>query len=63
MPHIERLVIYSRDELNNGKKKISPRFFIGDVRDIDRLKMAFDGIDCVIHAAALKQVSTADIIQ
>ena len=68
MPHIERLVIYSRDELKqwemqqiyNEKDFPQLRFFIGDVRDLDRLKMALNGIDCIVHAAALKQVSTAE---
>ena len=68
MPNIERLVIYSRDELKqwemqqiyNEKDYPQLRFFIGDVRDFDRLKMALNGIDCIIHAAALKQVSTAE---
>ncbi len=68
MPQIKRIVIYSRDELKQWEmqqkypEKEYPqlRFFIGNVRDLDRLKMAFDGIDCVIHAAALKQVSTAE---
>ena len=36
------------------------RYFIGDVRDKDRLARAFDGVDYVIHAAALKQVPTAE---
>ena len=36
------------------------RYFIGDVRDYERLKSAFNGIDIVIHAAALKQVTTAE---
>ncbi len=64
-----RLVIYSRDELKQYEmKNVEPyrdmdclRFFIGDVRDKDRLSRALDGIDYVIHAAALKQVPTAEI--
>ena len=36
------------------------RFFIGDVRDKDRLMMAFDGVDVVVHAAALKQVPACE---
>ena len=64
----KRLVIFSRDELkqheisslNFIKKNIKKvRFFIGDVRDYDRLKVAFRDIDYVIHAAALKQVPTS----
>lgn len=64
----ERLVIFSRDEWKQKKmKEIFPkdkypeiRYFIGDVRDKDRLYRAFDGIDIVVHAAALKQVPTAE---
>ena len=66
---IKRLVIFSRDELKqfemsnsdpfkNYQNKI--RFFLGDVRDINRLRRAFHGIDIVIHAAALKQVPAAE---
>lgn len=65
-PDIKRLVVYSRDELKQfemsqqlaGYKSI--RFFIGDVRDQSRLRRAMEGIDVVIHAAALKQVPTAE---
>ena len=67
-PHIKRLVIFSRDELKqwemqqNFPEKSYPqlRFFIGDVRDKDRLKRALEGIDTVVHAAALKQVPAAE---
>lgn len=67
-PDIKRLVIYSRDELKQFEmaalypKKQFPqvRFFIGDVRDGERLKLACEGIDIIIHAAALKQVPTAE---
>ena len=64
----KKIIIYSRDELkqfemsNNippGKKNIF-RFFIGDVRDLARLKTAMENVDAVIHAAALKQVPTAE---
>ncbi|MGH6934194.1 MAG: UDP-N-acetylglucosamine 4,6-dehydratase (inverting) [Dongiaceae bacterium] len=63
-----RLVIFSRDEQKQWDmaQELSPqkygclRYFIGDVRDAGRLDMAMRGIDCVIHAAALKQVSTAE---
>lgn len=63
---ISRIVVYSRDELKQyemaesytGESRI--RFFIGDVRDADRLKRAFSGVDYVIHAAALKQVPAAE---
>ena len=67
-PNIKRLVIYSRDELKQYEMSqvFSPsdylglRYFIGDVRDGDRLKRALEGIDTVVHAAALKQVPTAE---
>ena len=65
---IKKIVIFSRDELKqsemikrfNDKEKIKLRFFIGDIRDKERVKRALDGIDIVIHAAALKQVPTAE---
>lgn len=67
-PDIRRVVIYSRDELKQFEMAQSYpssqfpnlRFFIGDVRDHDRLRLAMEGIDTVIHAAALKQVPTAE---
>jgi UDP-N-acetylglucosamine 4,6-dehydratase len=61
-----RIVIVSRDELKQHEMRTSGfddarlRFFIGDVRDIERLRRAFDGIDVVIHAAALKQVPACE---
>jgi UDP-N-acetylglucosamine 4,6-dehydratase (inverting) len=63
-----RVVIYSRDELKQFEmaQDLSPsrypsiRYFIGDVRDQERLKRAMEGIDTVIHAAALKQVPAAE---
>ena len=63
-----RLIVFSRDEakqhdmaLELGPEKFpSLRFFIGDVRDADRLEMAMRGVDYVIHAAALKHVPTAE---
>ena len=60
-----RVVIYSRDELKQfemAQEYDSPamRYFIGDVRDADRLCQAMEGIDVVIHAAALKQVPAAE---
>ena len=65
--NLKRLVIYSRDELKQYemeqkfyKHRNLLRFFIGDVRDKDRLKEAMRGIDIVIHAAALKQVPAAE---
>ena len=67
-PQVKRIVIYSRDELKQFElKQKYPaneypqlRFFIGDVRDSERLKKACEGIDVIIHAAALKQVDTAE---
>ena len=63
-----KIVIYSRDELKQFElKQKYPekdyhqlRFFIGDVRDGERLKRACEGIDVIIHAAAIKQVDTAE---
>ena len=67
-PEIKRLVIFSRDELKQYEmaQVFSPsrypgiRYFIGDVRDHDRLRRAVEGIDIVVHAAALKQVPAAE---
>ena len=67
-PAVERLVVYSRDELKQWElqqhypESLFPqlRFFIGDVRDRDRLRRALEGIDTVVHAAALKQVPAAE---
>jgi UDP-N-acetylglucosamine 4,6-dehydratase len=61
----KRLVIYSRDELKQFEMQQefntpAMRFFIGDVRDTPRLNQALNGIDYVIHAAALKQVPAAE---
>ena len=61
-----RIVIFSRDELkqlelrNYFKDDPRLRWFLGDVRDLERLKRAFHGVDFVIHAAALKQVDTGE---
>lgn len=66
-PH--RIIIYSRDEYKQSVMKAEyskkydmskVRFFIGDVRDKDRLYRAFEGVDYVIHAAAMKQVPTCE---
>src|SRR5437667_7198422 len=62
---IRALRIFSRDELKQwemGREMTDERlrFFIGDVRDKDRLYRAFDGVDVVVHAAALKQVPAAE---
>ncbi|HYF33894.1 MAG TPA: UDP-N-acetylglucosamine 4,6-dehydratase (inverting), partial [Prosthecobacter sp.] len=64
-PEVKRVVVYSRDELKQYEMAqrftdTRLRFFIGDVRDRDRLLHALTGIDTVIHAAALKQVPTAE---
>ena len=60
-----RIAIFSRDELKQYELKqqwggdARVRFFLGDIRDRDRLTMAMRGVDYVVHAAALKQVDTA----
>ncbi len=67
-PGIRRLVVYSRDELKQFEmaqqfdhgRHPQLRFFIGDVRDRDRLRRAMEGIDVVVHAAALKQVPVCE---
>lgn len=64
----EKVIIFSRDELKqfemsqifSEKEYPCLRYFLGDVRDIERLYRAFDGVDYVIHAAALKQVPAAE---
>jgi UDP-N-acetylglucosamine 4,6-dehydratase len=66
---IKRLVVFSRDELKQSEMAQTDlalangdrlRFFIGDVRDQDRLRRAMEGIDTVVHAAALKQVPASE---
>ncbi len=65
---LKKLIIFSRDELKqnemsnniNYSKYKNLRFFLGDVRDFERLKIALRGVDYVIHAAALKQVPAAE---
>jgi UDP-N-acetylglucosamine 4,6-dehydratase (inverting) len=67
-PDVQRLIIYSRDEQKQfHMAQEFPvdqypmiRFFIGDVRDLERMKRAFTGVDCVIHAAAMKHVHIAE---
>lgn len=67
-PDVKKIAIYSRDELKQFElKQKYPhdkypqlRFFIGDVRDGERLKRACQGMDVIIHAAAIKQVDTAE---
>ncbi len=65
----KKLIIYSRDELkqfdmqtstNFKSDEVLMRYFIGDVRDYNRLKRAMEGVDIVVHAAALKQVPAAE---
>ncbi len=61
-----KIIVFSRDELKQHEMRASGydapnlRYFIGDVRDLDRLRRAFDGVDIVIHAAALKQVPACE---
>ena len=67
-PRIKKLIIFSRDELKQhemslkypSKKFPNLRFFLGDIRDKNRLNIALEGVDYVIHAAALKQVPAAE---
>lgn len=67
----KKVIVYSRDELKQYEMQTSEKFrkydnqnvlryFIGDVRDLERLKRAMEGVDFVIHAAALKQVPAAE---
>jgi len=64
--HPKKLIIFSRDELKQhemqqgGFDDKSIRYFIGDVRDVDRLRRALRGVDVVVHAAALKQVPACE---
>ncbi len=60
-----KVIVFSRDELKQYEMRRNMsdhrlRFFIGDVRDYSRLRRAFEGVDVVVHAAALKQVPTAE---
>ena len=64
---VKKIIIFSRDELKQlemsqslSKFKDKTRYLIGDIRDEDRLDIALQGVDIVIHAAALKQVPTAE---
>jgi UDP-N-acetylglucosamine 4,6-dehydratase len=67
-PDMKRLVVFSRDELKqfemsqefDEKEYPAIRYFLGDVRDEGRLRRALEGIDIVVHAAALKQVPAAE---
>jgi UDP-N-acetylglucosamine 4,6-dehydratase/5-epimerase len=64
--HPKKLIIFSRDELKQYEMRVAGfdqdtlRYFIGDVRDRDRLKRAMKGVDIVVHAAALKQVPACE---
>jgi UDP-N-acetylglucosamine 4,6-dehydratase len=64
--NVRRIAIFSRDELKQSNMRIEfadderLRWFLGDIRDIERLKRAFHDVDFVIHAAALKQVDTGE---
>ena len=67
-PSVKRLIIYSRDEQKQfqmaqeypAEKYPAIRYFVGDVRDLERMKRAFNDVDCVIHAAAMKHVHIAE---
>lgn len=67
-PQVKKIIIFSRGELKQydmqqkypRQQYPQLRFFIGDVRDYDRLEMACEGVDVIIHAAAIKQVDTAE---
>ena len=67
-PDVKKIIIYSRDELKQSVLKLKYpqkqfpqlRFFIGDIRDANRLIRACEGVDVIIHAAAIKQVDTAE---
>jgi UDP-N-acetylglucosamine 4,6-dehydratase len=64
--HPSKLIVLSRDELKQYEMQVAGydhptlRYFIGDVRDCDRLRRAFDGVNIVVHAAALKQVPACE---
>ncbi len=64
--HPEKMIVFSRDELKQHEMRVSGfdhpslRYFIGDVRDEQRLRRAMHGVDIVIHAAALKQVPACE---
>ena len=64
--HPRKIIVFSRDELKQHEMRMagfdhpSMRYFIGDVRDRDRLRRAFHGVDIVVHAAALKQVPACE---
>jgi UDP-N-acetylglucosamine 4,6-dehydratase/5-epimerase len=67
-PAVRKLIVFSRDELKqfemqqtfSDRQYPAMRYFIGDIRDADRVRRALEGVDIVIHAAALKQVPAAE---
>ena len=67
-PKIKKLVVFSRDEqkqhqmsqIFNEKKYPCIRYFLGDIRDYERLNLAFQDMDIIVHSAALKHVSAAE---
>lgn len=64
--HPAKIIVFSRDELKQHEMRIngfddpSLRYFLGDIRDLDRLRRAFKNVDIVVHAAALKQVPACE---
>ena len=64
--HPAKIIVFSRDELKQHEMRVagydhpSLRYFIGDIRDKERLSRAFEGVDIVVHAAALKQVPACE---
>jgi UDP-N-acetylglucosamine 4,6-dehydratase len=64
--HPAKIIVYSRDELKQHEMRVmgyehpSLRYFIGDIRDLERMKRAMEGVDLVVHAAALKQVPACE---
>ncbi|OJI07391.1 UDP-N-acetylglucosamine 4,6-dehydratase (inverting) [bacterium CG10_46_32] len=62
---VKKIIVFSRDELKQSEMQreiqdVRLRFFLGDVRDLERLRRAFFEVDVVVHAAALKQVPTLE---
>lgn len=65
VPDVVKIIVFSRDELKQSQMAAEftderLRFFIGDVRDLERLKRAFEGVDIIVHAAALKRVESIE---
>jgi UDP-N-acetylglucosamine 4,6-dehydratase len=64
--HPTKVIVFSRDELKQHEMQVTGfnhpnlRYFIGDIRDVERLRRAFSGVDVVVHAAALKQVPACE---